>query len=109
MSNSVLSKVLQKVFCYLLEKANKDERNRYMRAIEVGSEVREYVRIQVIGKDRVGKTSLVYRLLGYGRYDGKSTDGIEINRKCQIRKKDGEWIVGKGELCLLFLIGHYIL
>ncbi|XP_052073940.1 uncharacterized protein LOC127711826 [Mytilus californianus] len=79
----------------ITEKANKDERNSYMKAIEFGSEVREYVRIQVIGKDRVGKTSLVSRLLGYGSHDGKSTDGIEINRKCQIRKKDGEWIVGK--------------
>lgn len=81
----------------MLEKANKDERNSYMKAIELTSEVREYVRIQVIGKDRVGKTSLVSRLLGYGSHDGKSTDGIEINRKCQIRKEDGEWIVGKGE------------
>ncbi|VDI69242.1 Hypothetical predicted protein [Mytilus galloprovincialis] len=79
----------------ITEKSNEDERNSYMKAIKLTSEVREYVRIQVIGKDGVGKTSLVSRLLGYGRHDGTSTDGIEINRKCQIRKKDGEWIVGK--------------
>ncbi|CAC5414038.1 unnamed protein product [Mytilus coruscus] len=66
-----------------------------MDAIKSGEEVRQYVRIQVIGKDRVGKTSLVHRLLflDEGKYDGKSTDGININRKCQIRTSDGEWIV----------------
>ncbi|CAC5404128.1 unnamed protein product [Mytilus coruscus] len=76
-----------------------DERNTYMKAIQSGTEVRKYVRIQVIGKDRVGKTSLVHRLLGYKTHDGKSTDGIAINRKCQIRTSDGggEWIVGEGE------------
>ncbi|XP_076115884.1 uncharacterized protein LOC143083515 [Mytilus galloprovincialis] len=74
-----------------------DERNAYMDPIKSGEEVRQYVRIQVIGKDRVGKTSLVHRLLflDEGKYKGKSTDGIDINRKCQIRTSDGEWIVGE--------------
>lgn len=78
---------------------SKDERNTYMEAIESGIEIREYVRVQVIGKDRVGKTSLVRRLLYLedGKYDGKSTDGIEINRKCQIRRNDGAWFVGEGK------------
>lgn len=69
-----------------------------MDAIQSGKEVRKYVRIQVIGKHGVGKTSLVHRLLGYKQHDGKSTDGIEIDRKCQIRESDGEWIIGEGEL-----------
>ncbi|XP_071123448.1 probable serine/threonine-protein kinase pats1 [Mytilus edulis] len=68
-----------------------------MDATKSGLETRQYVRIQVIGRDRVGKTSLVRRLLfpEDGEYDGKSTDGIEINRKCQIRRNDGEWFVGE--------------
>ncbi|CAG2184693.1 unnamed protein product [Mytilus edulis] len=72
----------------------KAERKTYMDAVQSGTEVRKYVRIQVIGKDRVGKTSLVHRLLGYKKHDGKSTDGIAIDRKCLIRESDGEWIVG---------------
>lgn len=72
-----------------------------MEAIQHGKEVREYVRIQVIGKDRVGKTSLVRRLLGKGIYDGTSTDGIDIDKTCLIRKSDGEWIVDEGGFDLL--------
>ncbi|CAG2185380.1 unnamed protein product [Mytilus edulis] len=30
-------------------------------------------------------------------HDGKSTDGVDIDRTCQIRKSDGEWIVGEVE------------
>ncbi|CAC5355479.1 unnamed protein product [Mytilus coruscus] len=74
---------------------NDVEKNIYMEAIKSGTEVRKFVRIQVIGKDRVGKTSLVRRLLGYDKHDGTSTDGIEIDRNCQIRTSDGVWIVGK--------------
>lgn len=90
----------------MLEIPNKDEKTRYMEAIQHGKEVREYVRIQVIGKDRVGKTSLVRRLLGKGIYDGTSTDGIDIDKTCLIRKSDGEWIVDKGELIYLYLSVH---
>lgn len=76
-----------------------DERHTYMHAIKSGTEVRQYVRIQVVGKDCVGKTSLVRRLLFLekGEYGGKSTDGIDISRKCQIRNSDGAWIVGEGD------------
>lgn len=70
-----------------------------MDAIKSGIETRQYVRIQVIGKYRVGKTSLVRRLLFLedGEYDGISTDGIEIIRKCQIKRNDGQWFVGEGK------------
>ena len=68
--------------------------------MQTGTEIRQYVRIQVIGKDRVGKTSLVRRLLGKQLDDVISTDGIDIDKTCQIRTSDGEWIVGEGELNL---------
>ncbi|VDI17324.1 Hypothetical predicted protein, partial [Mytilus galloprovincialis] len=91
------SKKIQLNITELQMKISKDKRNTYMEAIESGIEIRQYVRVQVIGKDRVGKTSLVRRLLYLedGKYDGKSTDGIEINRKCQIRRNDGAWFVGE--------------
>lgn len=80
---------------------NKDDIDKYMEAIQTSKEVRRYVRIIVVGKDRVGKSSLIRRLLGQNIDDVISTDGIEINRSCKIRTSDGKWIVGKGELHLL--------
>ncbi|CAC5422025.1 unnamed protein product [Mytilus coruscus] len=71
------------------------EKNMFMEAIESGKEIRRYVRIQVIGEHGVGKSTLVRRLLGQDIKGDKSTDGIEINNRCQIRKSNGEWIVGK--------------
>ncbi|VDI09241.1 Hypothetical predicted protein [Mytilus galloprovincialis] len=74
-----------------------EEKNTYLNALQFGEEERRYVRIQVIGKDRVGKTSLVRRLLGKGIDDVISTDGIDIDKSCQIRTSDGEWIIGEVE------------
>lgn len=63
-----------------------------------GDEVRRFVRINVIGKDRVGKTSLVRTLLGkVFNAELKSTDGIDINRTRQIRVRDGKWTIGEGK------------
>ncbi|CAG2228075.1 unnamed protein product [Mytilus edulis] len=66
-------------------------------AIKDGTEIRRYVRIQVIGKDGVGKSSLVRRLVGDSNMKVNSTDGIDIVKKCQIRTTDGEWVIGKVE------------
>ncbi|VDI57301.1 Hypothetical predicted protein [Mytilus galloprovincialis] len=79
----------------LLERLSTNERTSYIEALQSGKEVRRYVRIQVIGKDGVGKTSLVRRLLRKPIEDGTSTDGIEIDRTCQIRTSDGEWITSR--------------
>ncbi|XP_052097384.1 uncharacterized protein LOC127732394 isoform X2 [Mytilus californianus] len=72
-------------------------RNEHLAAIKDGTEIRRYVRIQVIGKDGVGKSSLVRRLVGDSNMKVNSTDGIDIVKKCQIRTTDGEWIIGKVE------------
>lgn len=69
-----------------------------MDTIQSRYEVRKYVRIQVIGKDGVGKTSLVRRLLKQDLKDVTSTDGIDISRKCHIKESDGTWIFDNGEL-----------
>lgn len=74
-----------------------EEKNTYLNALQSGEEERRYVRIQVIGKEKVGKTSLVRRLLGQEINDVVSTDGIDIYKTCQIRTSDGKWIVGEGE------------
>lgn len=68
----------------------------FMEKIKSGIEARQYIRIQVIGKEGVGKSSLVRRLLGK-RIDGiKSTDGIDICKNIQISKVDGTWKVDDG-------------
>ncbi|XP_063418365.1 probable serine/threonine-protein kinase pats1 [Mytilus trossulus] len=66
-------------------------------AIKDGTEIRRYVRIQVIGKEGVGKSSLVRRLVGNSNMKVNSTDGIDIVTKCKIRTTDGKWVIGKVE------------
>lgn len=95
--------LLVDTICYFLEipkEIDDAERNIYIEAMKLGTEKSRYVRIQVIGKHRVGKTSIVRRLLNKS-HDGTSTDGLEINKNCQIRIRDGEWIVGEGELSIV--------
>lgn len=75
-----------------------NELDTFIEAIKSGSEARSYVRIQVIGKAGVGKSSLVRRLLGEGIEDVKSTDGIDTIRTFHIRKSDRTWILGEGML-----------
>ncbi|XP_063409500.1 uncharacterized protein LOC134692836 isoform X2 [Mytilus trossulus] len=72
-------------------------RNEHLTAIKDGTEIRRYVRIQVIGKDGVGKSSLVRRLVGDSNMKVNSTDGIDIVKKCQIRTTDGKWVIGRVE------------
>ncbi|CAC5386289.1 unnamed protein product [Mytilus coruscus] len=71
--------------------------NEHIAAIKDGTEIRRYVRIQVIGKAGVGKSSLIRTLVGDFNTKLNSTDGIDIVKKCQIRTTDGEWVIGKVE------------
>lgn len=86
-------------FSRKIQNMTSSELNIYTEAMNSGKEVRRYVRIQVVGKNGVGKTSLVCRLLGEKNIQNvTSTDGIDVTvKKCQIRTKDGKWIVGKGK------------
>ncbi|CAG2217898.1 unnamed protein product [Mytilus edulis] len=74
------------------ETLSENDRKHFMERIQFGHEVRKYVRIQVIGKDGVGKTSLVRRLLNQDLEGVTSTDGIDISRKFHIKEDDGTWI-----------------
>lgn len=51
----------------------------------------------IVGKERVGKTCLLKRLLNESIDKVSSTDGVQVVvRQCKIDIKDGKWIIGKG-------------
>lgn len=59
-------------------------------------EKRYYVRIMIVGKESVGKTCLVRRLLKESIDDVTSTDGIDITvHQCKIDIDDGKWMIDK--------------
>lgn len=61
------------------------------------TEKRYFVRIMIVGKETVGKTCLLRRLLKESIEDVSSTDGIDIVvRRCKINIEDGKWTIGKG-------------
>ncbi|CAG2248973.1 unnamed protein product [Mytilus edulis] len=84
-------------YCISLVDIQIQNRNEHIATIKDGTEIRRYVRIHVIGKDGVGKSSLVRTLVGDNNTPLKSTDGIDIVKKCKIRTTDGEWVIDKVE------------
>ncbi|CAC5363160.1 unnamed protein product [Mytilus coruscus] len=65
--------------------------NIYLKALETGSEQRRDINLVIVGKQGVGKTSLVRRLFGENIADVKSTNGIEIHRRrCRISLNNWE-------------------
>lgn len=68
-----------------------------MQSTEV--EKRYFVRIMIVGKETVGKTSLVRRLLKEENIDDvNSTDGLDIVvHRCKININDGKWMIGNCE------------
>ena len=65
----------------------------YRNLLMKGKEKRYYVKIYFVGKQGVGKTSLMRRLLNEDIGDVESTDGLDIVKRCKIRVSDGKWIV----------------
>lgn len=60
------------------------------------TEKRYFVRIMIVGKESVGKTCLLRRLLKEDISDVTSTDGVDIVvRRCKINIEDGKWMIGK--------------
>ncbi|VDI58566.1 Hypothetical predicted protein, partial [Mytilus galloprovincialis] len=79
-----------------IRKMSLEDRQLYTEIIRTGTEIRYFVRIQIIGENGVGKTCLLRRLLKEDIDDVTSTDGVDIVvRKCKIRLRDGKWIIGQ--------------
>lgn len=67
------------------------EKKKYLQILKDGTETRYVIKIFILGKNGVGKTSLMRHLLGE-RLDGvTSTEGIDIVKRCKIRVRDGHW------------------
>lgn len=75
-----------------------EDRIRYVKLMEDSATERRYfVRIMIVGKEGVGKTCLLRRLLNESIDDVYSTDGVDIVvRRCKINIHDGEWTIEKG-------------
>lgn len=66
---------------------------------------RHCVRIMLVGKESVGKTCLLKRLLKENIADTSSTDGVDIIiRRCKINIENGEWIIDKGMFTTAFVM-----
>lgn len=79
------------IFVYTLDYA----RQKFIHELIVNGECGKHhsARIVFVGKNGVGKTSLMRRLLWQNKEDvmsTQSTDGIEVE-KCNINIKDGKW------------------
>ncbi|CAC5404652.1 unnamed protein product [Mytilus coruscus] len=90
---TVTIKVLPEAINLLQEK----EKARYIELMQSSEvEKRYFVRIMVVGKEFVGKTCLVRRLLMEGIDDVSSTDGVDIVvHRCKIDLDDGKWMIDK--------------
>ncbi|CAG2241723.1 unnamed protein product, partial [Mytilus edulis] len=88
---TVTVKVLPEAINRLQEK----DRTRYIELMQSSEvEKRYYVRIMVVGKESVGKTSLVRRLLMKNIDGVVSTDGVDIVvDQCKINIEDGSWLI----------------
>ncbi|VDI69307.1 Hypothetical predicted protein [Mytilus galloprovincialis] len=78
-----------------INRLQEKDRTRYIELMQSSEvEKRYYVRIMVVGKESVGKTSLVRRLLMKNIDDVVSTDGVDIVvDQCKINIEDGSWLI----------------
>ncbi|XP_063448129.1 uncharacterized protein LOC134727678 [Mytilus trossulus] len=78
------------------EEEEEEERKKREKVISSEMENRHFLRIMIVGKERVGKTCLLKRLLNESIDKVSSTDGVQVVvRQCKIDIKDGKWIIGK--------------
>lgn len=83
---------------------SEEDRNKYVKLTTSSeTEKRHFVRIMFVGKESVGKTCLVKRLLGESIDDEPpSTDGVDIIiRRCKINIENGEWIIDQGMFTII--------
>ncbi|CAG2251785.1 unnamed protein product [Mytilus edulis] len=81
----------------VIKQLPEEDRVRYINLIEDSATERRYfARIMIVGKEGVGKTCLLRRLLNESIDDVYSTDGVDIVvRRCKINIHDGEWTIEK--------------
>ncbi|XP_063409161.1 uncharacterized protein LOC134692632 [Mytilus trossulus] len=80
-----------------INQLSEEDKIRYTNLIQTEkTEKRYFVRTMIVGKESVGKTCLLRRLLKEDIADVTSTDGVDIAvRRCKINIKNGKWIIGK--------------
>lgn len=85
------------------------DRNKFKQLMSSSkTEKRYFLRIMIVGKEAVGKTCLLKRLLKESILEVKSTEGVEIIvRQCKINIQDGKWIIGKGLYICLYNTMQY--
>lgn len=68
----------------------------YRKILEDGNEKRYYIKILILGKHGVGKSTLLKNLLNEPIDGVEPTDGIDIVKKSKVNIKNGEWIFHEG-------------
>ncbi|XP_052083874.1 uncharacterized protein LOC127721233 isoform X2 [Mytilus californianus] len=77
-----------------LTDADKKRYNQLMQSTK--TEKRYFARIMIVGQDKVGKTTLLRRLLKDSTAGVSSTDGVDIAiNRCKIDIENGKWTIGK--------------
>ncbi|XP_071139815.1 uncharacterized protein [Mytilus edulis] len=77
-----------------LTDADKKRYNQMMQSTK--TEKRYFARIMIVGQDKVGKTTLLRRLLKDSTAGVSSTDGVDIAiDRCKIDIESGKWTIGK--------------
>lgn len=82
-----------------IDKMEKADKERYIKILKEGSQRRYHIKLMILGRHGVGKTSLMKRLLQETIEqvkDVKSTDGINIEKKCKVDIVSGKWIFCEG-------------
>ncbi|XP_052097355.1 uncharacterized protein LOC127732361 [Mytilus californianus] len=96
-TESKAKQTLKRVLPEAINQLSEGDKIRYNTLMQSSkSEKRYFVRTMIVGKESVGKTCLLRRLLKEGISDVTSTDGVDIVvRRCKINIDDGTWIIGK--------------
>ncbi|XP_076087664.1 uncharacterized protein LOC143058085 [Mytilus galloprovincialis] len=74
-----------------------EDKKRYFKILKEGNEKRYYIKIMLLGKQGVGKSTLLKNLLQEPIDSVTPTDGIDIAQRCKVNIENGEWIFREGE------------
>lgn len=81
-----------------IQNMDKKERDRYIKILKTGTEKMYSIKIMILGKKRVGKTSLMKNLL-QKKFNKKEppTDGIDIVTTFKVDIDNKQWIYCKSK------------